>query len=265
MTTPTLRPRSEWTDRGPVKALTRLDPDKVIGTAIHWPGTTAAIGDSGASGTVRRLEGYRRFHTAAPPIGKGWNDIAYQVAIDQGGRIYSARGLEWQSAANGTEALNERYVAVLLLVGPGEQPSAAMLDSFRWLRQRILARYPLARKVVGHGQIRPKGTACPGPLVMAHIRSGDLARPWGGAKPPAEPYVLRQYLSRGSTGRAVEELQRRLNRDLPASLDLRVDGDFGHFTRVALVDWQRDRHLEADGVAGPVFCKAAGWVWRGPK
>ena len=265
MTTPTLRPRGDWTDRGPVRDLARLDPARVIGTALHWPGTTAAIGDSGASGTVRRLEGYRRFHTAAPPIGKGWSDIAYQVAIDQGGRVWSARGLAWQSAANGTELLNEQYVAVLLLVGPGEQPSAAMLDAFRWLRSRILSMYPLARKVVGHGQIRPKGTACPGPLVMAHVLSGDLARPWGGAKPPAAPYVLREYLSRGSTGRPVEELQRRLNRDLPADRDLRVDGDLGRLTEAALEDWQTDRHLKRDGIAGPVFCRAAGWVWRGPQ
>src|SRR5690606_41011770 len=68
--------------------------------------------------------GYRRQHVN----GNGWKDIAYNVAVDQRGNVWTLRGVSKQSGANGTTAANRSHGAVLLLVGNNEQPSAAMID-----------------------------------------------------------------------------------------------------------------------------------------
>ncbi|HSN98327.1 MAG TPA: peptidoglycan-binding protein, partial [Candidatus Nanopelagicales bacterium] len=52
-------------------------------------------------------------------------------------------------------------------------------------------------------------------------------------------------------GPEVAELQRQLNRHLPAVQRIPVDGDFGPRTEAAVKAFQRSRGLEADGVVGP--------------
>lgn len=51
----------------------------------------------------------------------------------------------------------------------------------------------------------------------------------------------------GSSGQAVRELQKALNRE---GYSLAVDGGFGEKTRAALLDYQKKKGLTADGVAG---------------
>jgi hypothetical protein len=118
-----------------------------------------------------RLEGYRRFHVYT----RGWSDIAYQVGIDQDGRVWDLRGIGRESAANGDQSVNLTYLACLFLLGPGELPSPALLAAFNdWRRTRVLVKYPTATRVVGHRDIRPTGTDCPGPLTEALIKSGRI-------------------------------------------------------------------------------------------
>lgn len=267
---PTLLPRTAWTMDDPVRDLTPIDPDIVDGTCFHWPGTTTTIGDAGRDRTAERLEGYRRFHTGAPPVGRGWSDIAYQVAVDQGGRAWSLRGIRHRSAANGTRALNDRLVAVLLLVGPREQPSPAMLDTARWLRSEVILKaYPGAVRVVGHGQVRPEGTECPGAAVQGRITAGELTLPW---LPPATPapeaewvFTLRRHLAVGVDGDDVRRWQRRCN-DLVSGTarDTRVDGDFGRDTARVTRLVQGKFGVRADGIVGPVTAKRARVRWAGP-
>lgn len=258
-----LLPRAAWTTHGPARALTGFAPGDVLGVALHWPGTTGVIGDPGSKAVAGRLEGYRSFHAGLTSEGgRGWADIAYNVAADQAGRLWSARGLAWRSAANGSAELNRTWVAVLLLVGPGEQPTPALVASLRWLRTAlVLPAHPKATRVVGHGDIRPRGTACPGPAVAALIRSGQLtkAAPKPAPKPaPGHPYTLRRVLRLGVTGSDVEQLQKRLNRDLP---DIRVDGDFGPVTDRTVRVWQSTHGLTADGRVGPNTAAALGWAF----
>jgi len=269
MTTPTLLPREAWTTRDPKVPLTRMTASRVVGTCVHWPGTTARIGDIGRARTASRLEGYRRFHTAAPPIGKGWNDIAYQVGVDQGGRAWSLRGVEFESAANGTTDLNDRYVALLLLLGPGETPSPAMLDTARWVRSEvILDRYPGAELVVPHSKVRPSGTECPGDEVREAIVEGELSRPWTSSTDPAPEYVftLRRYLMVGTDGRDVEQWQRRCNALVAGTArDTKVDGDFGEDTERITRLVQRQLKVADDGIVGPVTAERARVRWAGPR
>lgn len=263
MSAPTLLPRTAWTIHGRPAGLVPFNGALLKGVALHWPGTTGPIGDPGSTAIAGRLEGYRRFHTGAPPVGRGWNDIAYNVAADQAGRLWDLRSVLFRSAANGTATLNGQWIAVLLLVGPGEQPSAALVDAMRWLRSRlVLGRYPNATRVVGHGDIRPGGTACPGPATVALIRAGAFTKAWAAPavpRPRPSVYVLTRPLSLGTTGRDVAAWQQRLNRDLP---DIRVDGDFGPVTDRSTMRWQAMKGLPDDGIVGARTAGAAGWVYR---
>lgn len=65
-------------------------------------------------------------------------------------------------------------------------------------------------------------------------------------------------IRRGSTGDAVRALQEALNRWLTAQRrrPLTVDGDFGTNTRAAVVAFQLDRGLDADGIVGPLTWRA---------
>lgn len=56
-------------------------------------------------------------------------------------------------------------------------------------------------------------------------------------------------LSKGDTGTAVKELQKRLNEVMNAGLA--EDGDFGSLTEAAVKKFQTDNKLEVDGVVGP--------------
>lgn len=62
----------------------------------------------------------------------------------------------------------------------------------------------------------------------------------------AKKPVLRQ----GGKGPAVRELQMLLNAHLAGTTRLKIDGDFGSKTKLAVTAFQRKMRLDADGVAG---------------
>lgn len=262
----TLLPRSAWASRGPVRALTPMTRSDVKGLAIHWPGTTGAIGDPGKARIAGRLEGYRSFHAGSPPVGRGWSDIAYNVAVDQAGRVWDLRGVGFRSAANGDQASNRAWVALLALVGPGEKPTGAMLDAIVWARHElVLSAYPDARAVRGHREVRPEPTDCPGDALQHLITAGRFTTPRPIPAPPAAvvvPYRLTRYLALGAVGPDVAAWQKRVNQLLAGRQDdTRVDGDFGPDTRRATKDAQAVLEVDDDGVVGPDTARAAGWRW----
>jgi hypothetical protein len=78
--------------------------------------------------------------------------------------------------------------------------------------------------------------------------------PPDGGRPPIEPpvppsEVSKPVLGKGDEGPFVEDLQDDLNRELEGS-DLTVDGDFGALTEDAVMDYQRSRGLDVDGIVG---------------
>jgi hypothetical protein len=184
--------RSDWASAGPRQPLQQLDPANLRGFAVHWPGTTKTLGGTSASGIAARLEGYRCMHTAPGGLGtaRGASDIAYQVAIDLEGRVWPLRGVLWKSGANGSSLANSLWGAVLLMLGPGEQPSRRMVQAVQDFRQDVwLRRFPRAVRVVGHRDVRPDGTACPGNAVYNLVKAGTFRRLPGDTapKPPAKP------------------------------------------------------------------------------
>lgn len=166
--------RQAWAGAGPVRALTPLARPGPVGVAVHWPGAQIRYGPRPTlTQTARHLETIREFHTMPPPRGRGWSDIAYQVAVDQAGRCLDLRGIGHRPAANGTRALNTAWGAALFLVGPGEDPTPDLLAAFAdWQETRWLTRWPAATRVTGHGLIH--GTDCPGPAVRRLIETGRI-------------------------------------------------------------------------------------------
>lgn len=164
------RPRRAWTSRPLVNSL-RFSRRAVIGVAIHWVGPPVPrrvlAGDEQAVASY--LRGVQRFHTS----GRGWSDIAYNLAVDSTGRVWNLRGLSRRSAANGDTGPNARYVAVVALVGEGQQITPAMERGLRRAIRRARWRFPMRKlQVVSHAQIRPEPTACPGPRLRYMVRKG---------------------------------------------------------------------------------------------
>jgi hypothetical protein len=166
-------PRSAWTRVPRPDGLVHMSGP--IGLALHWPGPKASdppIGDPGATSIASILEAERRYHVEV----HGWADIAYGAAVDQAGRVWDCRGLQYRSAANGDQAVNSTHGAVTCLLGPREQPSPAMVDAVRQLRRTLwLPMYPRALAVVGHCDLH--STDCPGPAVRTMIRHGVFTAP----------------------------------------------------------------------------------------
>lgn len=159
--------RAVWGARR-ARARYPLNPDRVEGLAFHWPAMKSPL--TTVAGVTAALQGWQTYHMD----GRGWSDIAYQCAVDQAGNEYELRGLRNRSAANGDEDVNARFGAVLLLLAPGEDPSPAMVAQVRRVVSRHRSLFPNSRRLVGHADVRPEPTACPGPAALEAIRRGDF-------------------------------------------------------------------------------------------
>jgi hypothetical protein len=153
---------------------------------------------------------------------RGWSDIAYQMAFDQDGNTYVLRGLRKQSGANGDTDVNEAYGAFLLVLAPGEHPSDAMLTAVRKSVSAFRLLYPKGRQIVGHRDVRPEPTDCPGDTVMRAIRLGmfepKIIPP--APKPPAKPVRVTQ-VDRATD--ALTQALKALRKTLPARKGARAE------------------------------------------
>jgi hypothetical protein len=147
---------------------------------------------------------------------RGWSDIAYQVAVDQAGRAWTLRGLRTQSGANGNADLNERYVAVLLVLVTGEQPTAAMKATTRAVIADVRRLYPRGTAIRPHSAVRPDGTDCPGPAARAAISRGDFTPSSSeDDMTPAQMQELKNFIEARSQAYALW-VHRQLRKDLSA-------------------------------------------------
>lgn len=152
--------RSKWGARPARPGPGRLDPRHVRGLVLHWPAMAKPL--RGVREVSAALRSWQTYHMDT----HGWSDIAYQEAIDQDGNSYVLRGLWTQSAANGAADVNEQFGAILLVLAPGEKPTAKMLATLRKRIARHREVFPRSTRIYGHGEVRPEPTSCPGPIVQ---------------------------------------------------------------------------------------------------
>ena len=173
--TPPVIPRSRWT-RGDSPAVP-VKPSELEGVAIHDPGTPETIGRADEDSIARRLEGYRVMHVRD----KGWRDIAYNVAVDQSGRVWVLRGISRQSGANGTSAANRAYGAVLVMVGNNEEPTPECIAAVQYAIRLYDVRFPgRIRRVRPHSAF--KQTSCPGDALRRLLNDGRTLYVSGGRR-----------------------------------------------------------------------------------
>ncbi len=158
--------REQWAARDANGGPGPLDLDGVEGIALHWPAMTAPL--TTVEAVKAALRAWQKFHIDT----RGWSDIAYQEGVDQKGNAYQLRGLPIQSGANGDTDVNERFGALLLILAPGELPSELMVATVKSRIAKHRELFPKSELIVGHGEIRPGGTQCPGPLVQEAIDAG---------------------------------------------------------------------------------------------
>lgn len=158
--------RRDWGARRRKHHPGRLKSREVKGIALHWPAMDKPV--RGICDVQEALRSWQNYHMDV----RGWSDIAYQEAIDQDGHVYILRRQKMRSAANGNSYLNGRYGALLLIIANDEEPTPKMIRAVRRRIRRHRKLYPDSTEIVGHGQIRPGGTACPGPAVLNLIRKG---------------------------------------------------------------------------------------------
>lgn len=162
----TTYPRAAWGARPSRGGPGPLTPSRVEGIALHWPAMSSPLRTVDA--VKAALRNWQSYHMDD----QGWSDIGYQVAVDQAGNRYELRGLAIQSGANGGTDVNERFGACLLVLAPGEEPTAEMVTEVRRVVADHRRLFPKSHRIVGHGDIRPEPTTCPGPAVSRGIRAG---------------------------------------------------------------------------------------------
>jgi len=137
------------------------DPQYII---VHWGGLTRER-DTFELATAT-LRGWQAYH-----IGKGWQDIAYNYAIDELGNMYRLRGENHAGHTSGTAPNGQKWnsvgVGIVWIGGKGDEdgPSLAALATLdRYTKERDLP-------VLGHVETG-KATACPGPDLLDYIHNG---------------------------------------------------------------------------------------------
>jgi hypothetical protein len=169
--------RSDWGAVPPVRTVPVSK--RLKGVCLHYMGFPVRTEDP-----VRLVQSIQRYHMAEP---KNWWDIAYNELIAQDGTVLEGRGMLYRSGAQGSTSHNRAYVALGLLLGDGDEPTAEMIQA---VRERIaLVRFfqSGATKIVGHSDLKP--TSCPGHHVRVLLLAGAF-EPDGTDDPTPPPTLL---------------------------------------------------------------------------
>lgn len=239
--------RSELGMRAPRSVSRNITPQNG-GVAVHYGGGAQKI--TSQKQARGRWLAWQKHHMD----GNGWVDIAYTAGFDNWGNVYAGRGFGVRTAANGTNAGNQNYVAFVWLGGGNEKPTAAALDALHWLIEE-------ARKNGAGLNVRPhssfKSTACPGSFLRGYIKDLDGKSRLPDVDTPDKPDEpdtpsTRNYITLGDKGSEVRSWQNNLKRwDRRALPRYGVDGDFGSETLEWTRRFQESANITVDGKVGP--------------
>lgn len=150
--------------RRPKSFSRRIAPNKG-GIAVHYGGPAQKL--DGHAECKRRWKGWQGFHMDE----RGWSDLAYTMGVCDHGFAFAGRGAGVRTAANGTNAGNDSFYAVVWLGGDGEQPSALAQDAIEWCIQELRVNGGAGTSVRPHRSFR--STSCPGGPLVAFSATVD--------------------------------------------------------------------------------------------
>jgi hypothetical protein len=232
----------------PPKSVSRNVSPEEGGLALHHGGSEQPAAEPGADHSlcVAAWRAWQRHHQ----VNRGWDDIAYTGGFCNHGYAFAGRGYGVRTAANGTNAGNQRYLAVVWIGGSGQRLTALAIDALEWWVHTLRKR-GAALGVKPHSWFR--ATSCPGSVLINQAKrlNGTALQP---APTPAssgdDDMDDLPVLRRNHSGQAVKNLQGLL---LAAGESLAVDGAFGPTTERVLREWQASSRAPGgvDGIAGP--------------
>lgn len=247
--------------RNPRSVSTKVWPARG-GLAIHWAGEKQDLAE--AHGDCRaRLRDWQRFHMDV----RGWVDLAYNWVICRHGIVMVGRGWGVRSAANGTNAANDNYLAACWMGGKGDlPPNPGALGAFVDLILEIQGR-GAGTDVRAHSGFL--ATGCPGSILTSAASAWRKVSPQAPATAaPARLVIPRFPLPAGSyfgpRSGPKESVSGYYNHrsDLArwqVAAGLRGDGLYGAKTASRARALQSKHRLVCDGLIGP---RTWGAAWR---
>lgn len=149
----------------------------------------------------------REWHTAKPPIGRGWSDIGYHWVVLLDGTVQAGRPEALQGAHCADKGKNVGTLGVVYVGGvakdgktPKDTRTPAQKKALLAHVKALIERYPTITKVTGHNQYANK--ACPSfdvrkdelgklfkkPKVAPKPILEGATHSYPQTKPPANPY-----------------------------------------------------------------------------
>lgn len=227
------------------------------GLAWHWEGggtPEATLEDS--KKTLRSVQKSHMNNKA-----EGYVDIAYNIAVDCLGNIFILRGWDVQGGANGGSGdSNTAYISAVYLSGPGEPFTDAAKEAAAVIRGMANGR-GIGSENYPHSHF--KATSCPGPEITEFIKTlGSAPAPanqtstpslpsWGGFPLPKGHYFgvynKGDKLNHSGVG---DTWAQGFIKMIQREVSVTDDGIFGNQTRGAVINYQKARGLEPDGLFG---------------
>jgi len=249
------------------------------GVSSHYGGghQSAAELDADHARCVSTWLSWQAYHMDS----HGWVDIAYTGGFCNHGYAFAGRGVGVRTAANGTNAGNQNYYAVVWIGGEGQTPTQAAFDALAWWIVQLRENGKAGNAVKPHWFFKPTG--CPGDPLAKYVAyndgNADISTPtpkspstslnqvqhiqtalevtiddkWG---PKTDKIALQmRAVSRAKSGWPT-------NRDIhfhigeaQSVINTKVDGIWGPLSQAALVQWIKDFqniiNVESDGLWGP--------------
>ncbi|WP_182886114.1 N-acetylmuramoyl-L-alanine amidase [Microbispora sp. H10885] len=247
--------RADWGARSPRGSYSSLASTR--GVKVHYTGGRVDPGIvRDHAKCVAMVKSIQNFHMD----GNGWLDIGYSMVACPHRKVFVGRGPGHLPAANGP-GLNSGHYAVLGLVGnaglvqPTDGILHAILDAVEYLR----AKGGAGKEIKGHRD--GYSTDCPGDALYAWVKKG-APRPGGTSLPDPKPGPqptqkwpgrLLKYppVMQGDDVRAWQSRMKTLG------YDITVDGAYGPDSQEACRRFQKDKHLDVDGIVGKQTWDAA--------
>lgn len=186
-------------------------------------------------------------------LANGWSDVGYHFFIRKDGTLEAGRSLELTPAAQSGH--NTGTIAICCHGLDAAKFTAAQFATLQALCREIDAAYDGAVTFHGHREVANK--LCPVfdyRAVLGLDSKGRMGTPVREPTDADAPVNLARVLRRGSRGDDVRWMQSLVGSAIGRTLV--QDGDFGPATEAAVIEFQRARHLAADGVVGPLTAEA---------